>query len=88
MACRCPLVSTPAGRPAEIIENGFNGYLAEGVEGLAQGLYDVVMASNWEQVSANARESVSGYTWDDATILFEKALKAAIADALSSRKVI
>jgi glycosyltransferase involved in cell wall biosynthesis len=74
MACRCPLVSTPTGRPQEIIVNGYNGYIADSPQALSQALYDVLAASDWERMSANARETVSGYTWADAADRFEEAL--------------
>jgi len=78
MACRCPVVSTVVGGPADIIENGINGYLVqqEDVDSLALRLHDVLCLPNdeWQQMSEAAYKTATQYTWDDAVKLFEDAL--------------
>ncbi|MCS6811969.1 MAG: glycosyltransferase family 4 protein [Cyanobacteria bacterium] len=82
MACRCPVVSTAVGGPLDIIVDGVNGYLAPcgDAKALAEKLVQVLSMSNeeWQQLSDRAYETVIGYTWDDATDLFEKGLYRAI----------
>lgn len=82
MACRCPVVSTQVGGPVDIIENGVNGYLVpvDDFTALANQLVHVLSLSDaeWLAMSDAAYARAVGYTWDDATELFEKALYTAI----------
>ena len=82
MACRCPVVSTRVGGPMDIIEDGVNGYLVDvkDVEKLASRLLQVLNLpeEHWKEMSDAAYRTASGYTWEDATDLFEKALDLAI----------
>ena len=78
MACRCPVVSTRVGGPLDIIREGVNGYLVEpgDVEGLADRVLKVLRlpSEEWVAMSNAAFNTAGGYTWDDATELFERAL--------------
>ena len=82
MACRCPVVSTRVGGPVDVIEDGVNGYLVdiEDAEGLADRLVRVLTLpdAEWRAMSDAAYATATRYTWDDATILFERALLTAI----------
>jgi glycosyltransferase involved in cell wall biosynthesis len=82
MACRCPVVSTRSGGPMDIVEEGVNGYLADvgDVEALADRVLRVLNLpqERWRQMSEAAYSTASRFTWDDATDLFEQALKLAI----------
>ncbi len=75
MACRCPVVSTRVGGPTDIINNGQNGYLVdvEDSEALADRLIKVLSMNtkSWQLMSDAALATAEGFTWDDATDLFE-----------------
>jgi glycosyltransferase involved in cell wall biosynthesis len=83
MACRCPLVSTRMGGPADFVIDGINGFLVnvEDVEALAERLLGVfrLEEKHWQRMSDAALATAQGYTWDDATTLLERAL-AGIAE--------
>lgn len=82
MACRCPVVSTRVGGPADLIEDGVTGYLVDvdSTSGLTNGLIEILQLPEpaWQRMSEAAYESVKNFTWDKATILFERALEVAI----------
>jgi glycosyltransferase involved in cell wall biosynthesis len=82
MACRCPVVSTEVGGPVDIIDHGINGFLAPcgDADALAEHLIRVLSLSEaeWQELSDRAYATVTSYTWDDATDLFEQGLKQAI----------
>jgi len=78
MACRCPLVSTRMGGPADFVEEGVNGFLVpvDDAEALAQRLAAVLAFDDarWKRMSDAALATAKRYTWDDATTLLERAL--------------
>jgi len=78
MACRCPVVSTSVGGPADFVVSGLNGYLTRvgDAEALADRLVDVLTLSetDWRTMSDAALATCTRYTWDDATNLLESAL--------------
>ena len=82
MACRCPVVSTRSGGPTDIVEDSVNGYLTEvgDVAGLADRVLRVLNLpeEQWQRMSEAAYCTATRFTWDDATDLFEQALKLAI----------
>lgn len=77
MACRTPVISTPAGAAPEILEKG-GGLLVNGYseEELTKKLIEAINLpdSEWQSISENARKTATEYTWDDAAKLFEQAL--------------
>ncbi len=81
MACRTPVAATPAGAAPEILKKG-GGILVQDFssDSLAEAILEIVSLedSSWRKLSEKARESVLGYTWDDAADLFEKALEKAL----------
>lgn len=87
MACRCPVVSTRMGAAPELIEEGINGYMVDvgDVEALADRLQRVLALpeDRWRAMSDAAYATATRYTWDDATMLLEKALERAIAKSRS-----
>lgn len=91
MACRCPVVSTRVGGPADIIQEGVNGHLVdvEDAEALADRLVRVLHQpeAQWKAMSDAAYATATRYTWDDATDLFERALETAIDRSRSRRPV-
>ena len=85
MACRCPVVSTNAGGPADFIRSGCNGYLVPvgNAEALADRLVAVLSLdeTEWRAMSDAALATATRYTWDDATNLLESALCDIMRDA-------
>jgi glycosyltransferase involved in cell wall biosynthesis len=83
MACRCPVVSTEVGGPLDTIEEGRNGFLVkvEDHAALADRLVKVLQLSDqkWQEMSDAAYATACRYTWQDAAVLMERALEAAIA---------
>jgi len=81
MACRTPVIATPAGAAPELLSNG-GGILLDDftAESMAEAMLKIgaMPATNWQAMSGQAYESAKIYTWDDATDLFEKALKKTI----------
>jgi glycosyltransferase involved in cell wall biosynthesis len=88
MACRTPVIATPAGAAPELVARG-GGILVpqEDPDAMAAGIVKVCRADEaaWRQMSDNAFGVASRYTWDDATDRFEAALKKAIEKGRSSR---
>lgn len=81
MACRTPVIGTPAGAAPELIAKG-GGILVkpENPEDMAEAILKVVRLSEdeWQMMSEAAYQTATSYTWDDATDLFEAALSKAI----------
>jgi glycosyltransferase involved in cell wall biosynthesis len=82
MACRCPVVSTRVGGPLDIIEEGVNGHLVDvkDAEALAARVSRVLSLSedSWKAMSDAAYRTATHFSWDQATGLFEEALRFAI----------
>lgn len=78
MACRTPVIATKAGAAPELIGQG-GGILLHGweigsmKEGVIQGIG--LLEQDWRGMSQKARAIATQYSWDDATVLFEKTLK-------------
>ncbi|ACB51450.1 probable glycosyl transferase [Crocosphaera subtropica ATCC 51142] len=81
MACRTPVIGTPAGAAPELISQG-GGILVkpEDPEDMAKAIIEIVNMSNdqWQVMSNAAYQTATSYTWEDATDLFEEALYTAI----------
>ncbi|HWE37746.1 MAG TPA: glycosyltransferase family 4 protein [Isosphaeraceae bacterium] len=82
MACRCPVVSTRNGAMPDLIEDGVNGHLVDvgDLDALTDRTARVLElpAAAWRAMSDAARRTAARYTWDDATDLFEAALRSAV----------
>jgi glycosyltransferase involved in cell wall biosynthesis len=80
MACRCPIVSTRIGGPADFVEEGINGFLVDvgDYARLSERLVEVLRLSDekWRLMSNAALATATQYTWDDATDLLETAFLA------------
>lgn len=80
MACRTPVVSTKCGGPEDIVAEGKNGYLCKvnDVESLSDSVIDIINfdEEKWLAFSESAQSFANSYTWNDATQLFEEALKS------------
>ena len=66
----------------DLIKDGVNGYLVDvgDTDGLARRLIDVLELPepSWRQMSEAAYKTAEKFTWEDATVLFEKALELAV----------
>lgn len=80
MACRTPVIGTPAGAAPELLANGAGVLVTEDPEDMARGIERVCKLSDaeWRAMSDAAYTTAARYTWDDATERFEAALHAAI----------
>lgn len=87
MACRTPVIGTPAGAAPELIGEG-GGVLVgdEDVDGMAAAILDVCGRdeADWKSLSDRAYRTATGYTWDDATDAFEAALRQAAGQVEST----
>ncbi|HIK38764.1 MAG: glycosyltransferase family 4 protein [Geminocystis sp.] len=81
MACRTPVIGTPAGAAPELLSKG-GGILVkpENPEDMARAIEEIVQMSQqeWQKMSSLAYKTATSYTWDEAAELFEKALCRAI----------
>ena len=81
MACRTPVIATPAGAAPELLSNG-GGVLVkpENPEEMSRAIVHVCSLHNseWQKLSDAAYRTASAYSWEDATDLFENALLTAI----------
>jgi glycosyltransferase involved in cell wall biosynthesis len=82
MACRTPVVGTPAGAAPELLADGA-GILVkpENPESMAEAIESICTMSDaaWREMSDKAYTRAIEYTWDNATDLFEAALEKAIS---------
>ena len=81
MACRTPVIATPAGAAPELIAGG-GGILVppEDPAAMARAIERIagLGEAGWREMSDKAYATATRYTWDDATARFEAALHAAI----------
>ncbi|MEG4802903.1 glycosyltransferase family 4 protein [Microcoleus sp. ARI1-B5] len=81
MACGTPVIGTPAGAAPELLAGG-GGILVkpEDPEDMALAIEQICQLSDaeWRAMSETAVETVIHYTWEDATDLFEAALRTAL----------
>jgi glycosyltransferase involved in cell wall biosynthesis len=79
MACRTPVIATPAGAAPELVSQG-GGILVEqeNPEAMAVAIIQMYQTSPsaWLAYSDRAYDTASSYTWDDATDLLEQTLQA------------
>jgi glycosyltransferase involved in cell wall biosynthesis len=77
MACRTPLIATPAGAAPELVSDGA-GILVqlENPEAMAEAIVQIcqLSPSQWQIMSDKAYRRATSYSWQDATKLFEAAL--------------
>ncbi len=77
MACRTPVIATPTGAAPELIANG-GGVLTpiDDPRSMAREIERIVQLpeQQWRAISDAAYATACGYSWDDATNLFEAAL--------------
>jgi glycosyltransferase involved in cell wall biosynthesis len=81
MACRTPVIATPAGAAPELVGQGGGilvppedaGEMANAIERISR-----MKDSEWRAVSDAAHATANRYTWDDAADLFEQALQQVV----------
>ena len=82
MACRTPVIGTPAGAAPQLL-SGAGGILVapESQHDMAKAIIRICTMSDqeWRTMSDAAYATATGYTWDDATDRFEAALVRAVA---------
>lgn len=89
MACRTPVIATPAGAAPELVGRG-GGILVgpEDVDGMAEAILQIGQQEEnaWRAMSDQAHATATGYTWEDATDAFEASLRGAAQRYEQSRK--
>jgi glycosyltransferase involved in cell wall biosynthesis len=88
MACRTPVIGTPAGAAPELLEGGAGilvkpedpNDMANAIERVAR-----MNGEEWRAMSDLAYDRATRYTWDDATDRFEAALRRAIEKSAARR---
>ena len=82
MACRTPVIATPAGAAPELVGAGGGGWMVrpEDPEDMAAAIERMCRMpdGDWRALSDRVQALASSYTWDDATAAFEAALMLAI----------
>jgi glycosyltransferase involved in cell wall biosynthesis len=83
MACRTPVIGTPAGGESELIRGG--GILVPQADSnaMARAMFEIAAASEtqWRALSERAYQTVAPYTWERATDQFEAALSKTLERA-------
>ncbi|MEM9220177.1 MAG: glycosyltransferase family 4 protein [Cyanobacteria bacterium P01_F01_bin.150] len=81
MACGTPVIGTPCGAAPDFLPEG-GGTLVpmEDADAMAKAIVEVCSLPNdeWRRRSKLAFDKATSYTWTDASILFEEALKKSI----------
>lgn len=81
MACRTPVIGTPAGAAPELIQPG-GGTLVppEDPQAIGEAIVEICTQpiDQWQALSDAAYQTASRYSWEDATTLFEAALAQAL----------
>jgi len=81
MACRTPVIGTPAGAAPELLTDGAGMLVKpEDPEDMARAIEQICKLpdAEWRKMSDVAYSKATQYTWDDAVKLFEAALRATI----------
>jgi glycosyltransferase involved in cell wall biosynthesis len=82
MACRTPVIATPAGAAPELLRNGGGILLHDyAVPSMAQAIQRICTLDRdqWQQLSNKAYQTAFQRSWENATHQFEAALHEAIA---------
>jgi glycosyltransferase involved in cell wall biosynthesis len=81
MACRTPVIATPAGAAPELVHAAGGGLLVpmEDPQAMAEAILKVVRmdGAEWKDMSDRALQTAEAHNWDTATDQFEAALKRA-----------
>lgn len=86
MACRTPVIGTPAGAAPELLAGG-GGLLVppDSPEDMAQAIEQVAQMSNleWQAMSDQAYATATQYSWHDAARLMERALRSQVKSPMA-----
>lgn len=77
MACRTPVIGTPAGAAPELIQPGGGQIVPhEDPQAMGEAIVDICTQpiEQWQALSEAAYQTASRYSWEEATALFEAAL--------------
>ncbi len=92
MACRTPVVSTRCGGPEDFVEHNKSGYFADvdDIEALSEAVIKVLESSQseWQSLSESACQTAKSHSWQQAGMLFEKALAAGVHQQKGSHHVL
>jgi glycosyltransferase involved in cell wall biosynthesis len=85
MACRTPVIATPAGAAPDLLEAG-GGWLLphlDDIDGMAAAIVDLAQLpdASWQALSQQAYTIARDYDWSAATDRFEAALQQAVQGA-------
>jgi glycosyltransferase involved in cell wall biosynthesis len=89
MACRTPVIATPAGAAPELVlESGGRLVAHEDPAGMARAIEDICTLPDpaWRAISDRAHATAAEHTWARSTDLFENALRRAIEESAVSRR--
>jgi glycosyltransferase involved in cell wall biosynthesis len=81
MACRTPVIATPAGAAPELLAGGGGVLVKDGdPKDMARAIVEICQMpeTNWREVSEAAYKTASSFTWEDSSRLFEAALIRAV----------
>ncbi len=81
MACRTPVIATPAGAAPELVSQGGGRLVAhDDPAGMARAIEEICTLSDpaWRAISERAHVTAKQHTWARSTDLFENALRKAI----------
>jgi len=86
MACGTPVIGTQAGAAPLYIDDQTGALVEPIADTFTEQIirFSDMSEDEWKQKSDNAHRRVSGYTWYDASLLFEEALRNAIKKSLNS----
>ena len=88
MACRTPVIATPAGAAPELLSRG-GGVLIphDNPQAMADAILHMtnLPSAQWRSMSDAAYSTATSYSWDAATELFEHALNVALKKATVQR---
>ncbi|MBN8474446.1 glycosyltransferase family 4 protein [Sulfuritalea sp.] len=91
MACRTPVVATPAGAAPQLLKSGGGRLIPHGdPAAMADAIVEILTldSNDWRLLSRKAYDSVQGFTWEDATDMFEHQLQLALMGSdLPARKL-
>ena len=88
MACRTPVIATPAGAAPELLADGGGILVAsDDPKEMALSIESIITSTekDWARLSDLAFATASRHSWDDSTDLFEAALQTAIGKEASTR---
>jgi glycosyltransferase involved in cell wall biosynthesis len=89
MACRTPVIATPAGAAPELLAGG-GGFLVapEDAQDMARAIGQILSMSetDWIRLSDLAHATAARFTWDQSSDLFEAALVASLKKHASTRR--